>query len=119
MYSTFFFNISDVDTQEIDEKSIITYVSSLYDVFPEVPARHPLYDSESQALVQEYREVASSLHLWIRERTAYFSSSLPSSLSELNKLASESSRFKSEQLPPRARDKQKLHHIYRDLQVIT
>ena len=27
-----------------DEKSLITYISSLYDVFPEPPALHPLYD---------------------------------------------------------------------------
>ena len=31
------FSIVDVDVPEPDEKSVITYVSSLYDVFPEVP----------------------------------------------------------------------------------
>lgn len=41
----FYFFFLDVDTHEIDEKSIITYISSLYDVFPEPPAVHPLYDS--------------------------------------------------------------------------
>lgn len=30
-------SISDVDTPEPDEKSVITYVSQLYDVFPEPP----------------------------------------------------------------------------------
>lgn len=34
----------DVDTPEPDEKSLITYISSLYDVFPNPPALHPLYD---------------------------------------------------------------------------
>jgi len=29
---------SDVDVAEPDEKSLITYVSSLYDVFPDVPS---------------------------------------------------------------------------------
>lgn len=29
---------SDVDVPKPDEKSIITYVSSLYDVFPDVPS---------------------------------------------------------------------------------
>ena len=28
----------DVDVAEPDEKSLITYVSSLYDVFPDVPS---------------------------------------------------------------------------------
>lgn len=40
--------ISDVDTHEIDEKSIITYISSLHEVFPEPPRLHPLYDSVSR-----------------------------------------------------------------------
>lgn len=39
--------VSDVETHEIDEKSMITYISSMYDVFPEPPAIHPLYDSVS------------------------------------------------------------------------
>lgn len=29
---------ADVDVEEPDERSLITYVSSLYDVFPEVPS---------------------------------------------------------------------------------
>lgn len=29
---------ADVDIEEPDEKSVMTYVSSLYDVFPEVPS---------------------------------------------------------------------------------
>ena len=29
--------VSDVDVAEPDERSLITYVSSLYDVFPDVP----------------------------------------------------------------------------------
>lgn len=41
----FHFPFSDVDTHEIDEKSIITYVSSLFDAFPDPPAVHPLYDN--------------------------------------------------------------------------
>lgn len=30
--------VSDVDVPEPDEKSVITYISSLYDVFPDVPS---------------------------------------------------------------------------------
>jgi hypothetical protein len=40
----------DVDTPEPDEKSLITYISSLYDVFPNPPALHPLYDPVSAYL---------------------------------------------------------------------
>ena len=36
-YLTFHFLFQDVDVPHPDEKSIITYVSSLYDVMPRVP----------------------------------------------------------------------------------
>ena len=77
---------SDVDTPEPDEKSIITYVSQLYDVFPgnvllthsrdsdspsisEPPPGHPLFDAEAQKKFEQFKELASSLHQWIREHT--------------------------------------------------
>ena len=68
---------SDVDTPEPDEKSIITYVSQLYDVFPEPPPGHPLFDAEGQKKLQQYRELASSLNQWIRESIAIMQVSLP------------------------------------------
>ena len=40
---------ADVDTPEPDEKSVLTYVSSLYDIFPQPPAEHPLYDAVSSS----------------------------------------------------------------------
>ena len=58
---------SDVDTPEPDEKSIITYVSQLYDVFPDPPPGHPLFDAEAQRKFEQFKELASSLHMWIRE----------------------------------------------------
>ena len=33
-----FIFLTDVDVPNPDEKSILTYVSSLYDVFPQVPS---------------------------------------------------------------------------------
>ena len=60
--------LSDVDTPEPDEKSIITYVSQLYDVFPEPPPGHPLFDVEAQKRLLQFRDLASSLHQWIKEQ---------------------------------------------------
>ena len=65
---TFLLFFSDVDTPEPDEKSIITYVSQLYDVFPEPPPGHPLFDVEAQKRLQQFRDLASSLHQWIKEQ---------------------------------------------------
>ncbi|XP_018398747.1 PREDICTED: plectin-like [Cyphomyrmex costatus] len=107
----------DVDTPEPDEKSLITYISSLYDVFPEPPAIHPLYDAEAQRRSAEYRELASSLHMWIREKMALMQErSFPPTLIEMKKLAADSTKFKNEEVPPRYRDKQRLTYIFRDLQ---
>ncbi|GBP11926.1 Plectin [Eumeta japonica] len=61
----------DVDTNEPDEKSLITYISSLYDVFRDPPAIHPLFDMESQRRVHEYRDLAQQFIYWCREKTAY------------------------------------------------
>lgn len=117
MYCTIFLPfLSDVDTNEPDEKSLITYISSLYDVFPDPPAIHPLYDLEAQQRTQEYRELASSLHLWIREKQSVMQDrTFPNTLIELKKLAAESSRFRTDEVPNRQRDKQRLAHIWRDL----
>lgn len=107
----------DVDTPEPDEKSLITYISSLYDVFPEPPAIHPLYDAEAQRRSAEYRELASSLHMWIREKMVLMQErSFPPTLIEMKKLAADSAKFKNEEVPPRYRDKQRLTYIFRDLQ---
>lgn len=96
---------------------MITYISSLYDVFPEPPPIHPLYDTEAQRRSAEYRELASSLHLWIREKmTLVQDRSFPPTLIEMKKLATDSSKFKNEEVPPRYRDKQRLSYIFRDLQ---
>lgn len=80
------------------------------------------YDSlcvqESQQKVTEYRDVASSLHLWMREKTSFMSDrNFPSTLMEMKKVAQESTRFRQEEMPPRHRDKQRVQHLYRELQV--
>nr|XP_031845071.1 dystonin isoform X29 [Nomia melanderi] len=107
----------DVDTPEPDEKSLITYISSLYDVFPEPPAIHPLYDADAQRRSAEYRELTSSLHQWIREKMSLMQErAFPPTLIEMKKLAADSAKFKNEEVPPRYRDKQRLSHIFRDLQ---
>lgn len=96
---------------------MITYISSLYDVFPQPPPIHPLYDADAQRRSTEYCELATSLHLWIREKIVIMQErAFPPTLIEMKKLASDNSKFKNEEVPARYRDKQRLAHIYRDLQ---
>ncbi|XP_058067025.1 microtubule-actin cross-linking factor 1 isoform X1 [Anopheles bellator] len=107
----------DVDTNEPDEKSMITYLSSLYDVFPEPPQMHPLFDMDSQRRVQEYREQAQTLLYWCREKTSLLQErAFPTTLIELKRLLSDLNRFRTEEVPPRQRDKQHLFSIYKELE---
>ena len=36
---------------------------------PEPPPGHPLFDAEAQKKFEQFKELASSLHHWIREHT--------------------------------------------------
>ena len=106
-----------MDTSQPDEKSLITYISSLYDVFPEPPRLHPLYDTESQKKWEEYREIASSLQAWTRQNIAVMQDRhFPVSLIEMRKMAAEMNRFRVEEVPPRAHEKQRIAHIFRDVE---
>ncbi|XP_049546721.1 dystonin isoform X26 [Anopheles darlingi] len=107
----------DVDTNEPDEKSMITYLSSLYDVFPEPPQMHPLFDMDSQRRVHEYREQAQTLLYWCREKTSLLQErAFPTTLIELKRLLSDLNRFRTEEVPPRQRDKQHLFSMYKELE---
>ncbi|XP_014207647.1 plectin-like [Copidosoma floridanum] len=107
----------DVDTPEPDEKSLITYISSLYDVFPEPPAIHPLYDIKAQRRLKEYRELASNFYLWLREKMCLMQDCyFPPILLEMKKLEAESTKFKNDEILNRQRDLQQLSHIYLELQ---
>ncbi|XP_059224754.1 dystonin isoform X30 [Stomoxys calcitrans] len=107
----------DVDTNEPDEKSLITYISSLYDVFPEPPSIHPLYDMESQRRVHEYRDLAKQFISWCREKTAYLQDrSFPPNLIELKRLLGDLHSFGSDEVSARKREKSKLVQIYKELE---
>jgi dystonin len=97
---------------------MITYLSSLYDVFPNPPHMHPLFDIESQRRVQEYRELAQQLLYWCKEKTILLQErTFPPTLIELKRLLNDLNRFRQEEVPPRQRDKQKLFTIFKDVEV--
>lgn len=86
-------------------------------MFPEPPPIHPLFDSAAQQRVQEYREIASALHMWIREKYSLMQDrSFPTTLIEMKKLAAESSRFRTDEIPPRQRDKNYCTQLFKDLE---
>ncbi|XP_072947997.1 microtubule-actin cross-linking factor 1 isoform X8 [Epargyreus clarus] len=107
----------DVDTHEPDEKSLITYISSLYETFPEPPPVHPLFDAESQRRAAAYTEQAAWHRAWLHEKCSLMQDrAFPSTLIEMKKLLSESTRFRNEEVPLRQREKVKLFHQYMELE---
>lgn len=97
---------------------MITYLSSLYDVFPEPPQMHPLFDMDSQRRVQEYRELAQQLLYWCREKTSLLQErTFGTTLIELKRLMSDMNKFRNEEMPPKHRDKQRLFTVFKELEV--
>lgn len=108
----------DVDTPEPDEKSLITYISSLYDVFPRPPIHNSFsVEDDKTRKVEEYRDLSSSLYLWMREALSSLQDrNFPNTLVEMKSLLADCTRFRVEDIPPRLHDKQRLNHIYREIQ---
>ena len=66
----------------------------------------------------DYRELSSSLHQWIRESTlAMQDRNFPPTLIEVKKLLVESNRFRTEEVPPRNREKQHITRIFKEVEV--
>ena len=106
----------DVDTPHPDEKSLITYISGLYELFPEPPEHNPLLDLERIRRIDEYKELASRLCVWMRESISRLRErNFPNVLEELKVLQQENNRFRIEEIPPKLHDKQRLASSYKDI----
>ncbi|XP_062043882.1 plectin isoform X7 [Lepus europaeus] len=108
----------DVDVPQPDEKSIITYVSSLYDAMPRVPdVQDGVKANELQLRWQEYRELVLLLLQWIRHHTAAFEErKFPSSFEEIEILWCQFLKFKETELPAKEADKNRSKAIYQSLE---
>ncbi|XP_043363129.1 plectin isoform X5 [Dermochelys coriacea] len=108
----------DVDVPQPDEKSIITYVSSLYDVMPRVPeVSVGIKANELQLRWQEYREVVTALLQWIRNHTILFEErKVPASYEEIELLWRQFLKFKETELPAKEADKNRSKVIYQSLE---
>lgn len=65
-----------------------------------------------------YSKGYMSLCLALSQLFLFQDRAFPSTLIEMKKLLSESTRFRNEEVPLRQREKQKLFHQYRELEVI-
>ena len=106
----------DVDTANPDEKSIITYLSSLYELFPEPASRHPLMEDEKLRQIEEYRETASRFVIWMKETTTRLRDrNWPNNPSDLRMIQTDNDRFRTEEIPVRLQEKQRLAHAFREV----
>ncbi|XP_058503111.1 plectin isoform X9 [Solea solea] len=103
----------DVDVAHPDEKSIITYVSSLYDAMPRADVHDGARANELELRWQEYYELVTLLLQWIRHHVMIFEErKFPASYEEIELLWRQFLKFKETELPMKETDKNRSKHIY-------
>ncbi|XP_058853270.1 microtubule-actin cross-linking factor 1-like isoform X4 [Acipenser ruthenus] len=109
----------DVDVPSPDEKSVITYVSSIYDAFPKIPeGGEGVGAHEVEQRWSEYQNRVTVLVQWIRQHTTRMSDkSFPQNPVELKALYNEYVHFKECEIPLKEAEKEKIEHLYKLLEV--
>ncbi|XP_019352463.1 dystonin isoform X11 [Alligator mississippiensis] len=109
----------DVDVSSPDEKSVITYVSSLYDAFPKVPeGGEGISANDVEVKWVEYQNMVNYLIQWIRHHVTIMSDrTFPNNPVELKALYNQYLQFKETEIPPKEIDKSKIKHLYKLLEV--
>ncbi|XP_072266284.1 dystonin [Pyxicephalus adspersus] len=104
----------DVDVSSPDEKSVITYVSSMYDVFPKTPeGGEGVSVNDVEVKWIEYQNMVNYLVQWIRHHVALMSErNFPNTAVELKALYNQYLQFKEKDIPPKESEKAKIKHLY-------
>ncbi|XP_048352806.1 dystonin isoform X19 [Sphaerodactylus townsendi] len=109
----------DVDVSSPDEKSVITYVSSLYDAFPKVPeCGEGISANDVEVKWVEYQNMVNYLIQWIRHHATIMADRVfPNNPVELKALYNQYLQFKETEIPPKETDKSKIKQLYKLLEV--
>ncbi|KAM6973819.1 microtubule-actin cross-linking factor 1 [Tautogolabrus adspersus] len=109
----------DVDVPVPDEKSVITYVSSIYDAFPKIPeGGEGFAANEVDQRWSEYQSRFSSLLQWSRQHTALMANkNFPQNPVDLKALYNEYVHFKETEIPSKEMEKGHIAHLYKLLEV--
>ncbi|KAM8953054.1 dystonin [Pelodytes ibericus] len=104
----------DVDVSSPDEKSVITYVASMYDVFPKTPdGGEGVSASDVEVKWIEYQNMVNYLTQWIRHHVVLMSDrTFPNNAVELKALYQQYLQFKENEIPPKETEKAKIKHLY-------
>nr|XP_008116866.2 PREDICTED: dystonin isoform X8 [Anolis carolinensis] len=108
----------DVDVSSPDEKSVITYVSSLYDAFPKVPeGGEGISAHDVEVKWVEYQNMVNYLIQWIRHHATIMTDrAFPNNPVELKALYNQYLQFKETEIPPKETEKSKIKHLYKLLE---
>ncbi|XP_053123956.1 microtubule-actin cross-linking factor 1 isoform X7 [Hemicordylus capensis] len=109
----------DVDVPSPDEKSVITYVSSIYDAFPKVPeGGEGISATEVDTRWLEYQNHVESLISWIKQHTITMSGkSFSQNPVELKALYNQYIHFKETEIPAKQQEKGRIEELYKLLEV--
>eukprot|EP00070_Physeter_catodon_P027581 XP_028334475.1 dystonin isoform X17 [Physeter catodon] len=109
----------DVDVSSPDEKSVITYVSSLYDAFPKVPeGGEGIGANDVEVKWIEYQNMVNYLIQWIRHHVTTMSErTFPNNPVELKALYNQYLQFKETEIPPKETEKSKIKRLYKLLEI--
>ncbi|XP_018545400.1 LOW QUALITY PROTEIN: dystonin [Lates calcarifer] len=109
----------DVDVQSPDEKSVITYVSTLYDAFPKVPdGVDGISPNDVDIKWVEYQNMIKYLSQWIKHNVAIMSDrSFPNNPVELKALYTQYLQFKEHEIPLKENEKTKIKNLYKMLEM--
>ncbi|XP_076598904.1 dystonin isoform X3 [Chaetodon auriga] len=109
----------DVDVQSPDEKSVITYVSTLYDAFPKVPdGVDGISPNDVDIKWVEYQNMIKYLSQWIKHNVAIMSDrSFPNNPVELKALYTQYLQFKEHEIPLKENEKTKIKTLYKMLEM--
>ncbi|XP_028819114.1 microtubule-actin cross-linking factor 1 isoform X6 [Denticeps clupeoides] len=109
----------DVDVPSPDEKSVITYVSSIYDAFPKIPeGGEGIAAHEVDQRWAEYQSRFTTLLQWTRQHTTLMTNkNFPQNPVELKALYNEYVHFKETEIPTKELEKGHIEHIYKLLEV--
>ncbi|XP_059967264.1 LOW QUALITY PROTEIN: dystonin-like [Mesoplodon densirostris] len=109
----------DVDVSSPDEKSVITYVSSLYDAFPKVPeGGEGIGANDVEVKWIEYQNMVNYLVQWIRHHVTTMSErTFPNNPVELKALYTQYLQFKETEIPPKETEKSKIKRLYKLLEI--
>uniref|UniRef100_A0A671WQE1 Dystonin n=1 Tax=Sparus aurata TaxID=8175 RepID=A0A671WQE1_SPAAU len=109
----------DVDVQSPDEKSVITYVSTLYDAFPKVAdGVDGISPNDVDIKWVEYQNMIKYLSQWIKHNVAIMSDrSFPNNPVEIKALYTQYLQFKEHEIPQKENEKTKIKDLYKMLEM--